>query len=146
MLPELLINSPVPGVREKITTLKVELSEVGLELEIEAAELPAGLRKAGQFRVLIGSEIILCEAKEEKTKKVKILERGAEGSIKAAHAAGSAIYQIITAEGLKRYIGLERLCTNLHGRVQQRNRTGLGRSLVQQSRRKRNDENPRLVP
>ncbi len=101
-LPELLINSPTPGVREPLTTLKVELSEAGLEMEWEAL-VPTNLQQAGQYRVLIGSEIILCEAKAESTKKVKILERGAEKSIKVAHAVGAKIYQIATVEGLRRY-------------------------------------------
>lgn len=100
-LPEILINSTIPGERVALTTLKGALTEAGLEFEIEAAELPEVLQKAGQFRILIDHEIILCEGKAEATKKVKILERGAENSAKVAHAAGASIYFILTAEGLK---------------------------------------------
>jgi hypothetical protein len=101
-LPELIANSPVPGVRENLSTLKVELTEAGLEMELEAV-LPTALQKAGQWRALIGTEIILCEGKAESTKKVKILERGAEGSTKVAHVVGSKVYHILTAEALNLY-------------------------------------------
>lgn len=98
-LPELLINSPTPGSREALTTLELELSESGTEMTW-VANVPVSLQKAGQFRVVIGSEIILCEAKAEATKKVKILERGAEGSTKAIHTIGSKIFAVPTAEAL----------------------------------------------
>lgn len=100
-LPEILINSTIPGERVALTTLKGALSEAGTEFEIEAAELPKVLQKAGQFRILIDHEIILCEGKAEATKKIKILERGAENSAKVAHVAGASIYFILTTEGLK---------------------------------------------
>lgn len=102
-LPELLINSPIPGSREALTTLELELSESGTEMTW-VANVPVSLQKAGQFRVVIGSEIILCEAKAEATKKVKILERGAEGSTKAIHTVGSKIFAVPTAEGLSQFL------------------------------------------
>jgi hypothetical protein len=99
-LPELLLNSPTPGKREPITTLNVELSEAGTELEF-VANVPTQLQKPGQYRITVGSEIILCEAKEENTKNVKVLERGAEGSTKVAHIATTAVYVLPTAESLR---------------------------------------------
>lgn len=103
-LPELLINSTVPGERIALAPLKGELTSGGTEFEIEAAELPAGLRLAGQFRVLIDKEIILCEGKAEVTKKVKVITRGAEGSTAVAHGGGASIYQIVTLEGLEQWL------------------------------------------
>ena len=60
---------------------------------------PVPLHGPGQFRVVIGSEIILCEAGSSKT--VKILERKAEESVEAAHLNGASVYIVPTAEGLK---------------------------------------------
>jgi hypothetical protein len=100
-LPELIANSPVPGVREPLTTLKSELkNETSAKIELEAA-LPTALHGPGQTRLLIGSEIILVEATSSTT--VTVLERAAEGSTKAAHLAGSSVYQILTHEGLRLY-------------------------------------------
>jgi hypothetical protein len=101
-LPELLINSPTPGKREALTTLNAELSEAGLEMEW-VGTVPTGFQYAGQFRVTIGSEIILCEGKAESTKKVKILERGAEGTTKVAHPATTTVWGLLTAGALKAY-------------------------------------------
>ena len=107
-LPELMLNTPTPGTREAYTTLEAELQTGELSMKWTAAP-PAALRGVGaagvggQFTVIIGSEIILCEAGESKT--VVILERKAEGSIEANHASGSSIFVVPTAESIKRSSG-----------------------------------------
>lgn len=65
------------------------------------ANVPTSLQKAGQYRIIIGSEIIVCIGKAEVTKKVTVLERGAEGSTTVAHPAGSKVYHVPTALALK---------------------------------------------
>ncbi len=118
-LPELLFNSPTPGSRVALTTLNVELSEAGLEMEW-VANVPTEVQKPGQFRVTIGSEIILCEAKAESTKKVKILERGAEGTTKVAHPATTQVWGLLTKGSLKAYtegLGFETSVVMAHGSV-----------------------------
>jgi hypothetical protein len=102
-LPELIANSPNPGVREPLTTLAEALSEAGLSLKL-TAKLPTALQGPGQTRLLIDNEIILIEATSETT--VTILERGAEGSTKKAHVSGSQVYHILTTEGAKRALTL----------------------------------------
>lgn len=100
-LPELLANSPTPGSRLALTTLSEALSEAGLSMKWNAAP-PAALHGTGQFRVTIDSEIILCEAGESAT--VKILERGAEGSTKAAHSSGASVWGLMTAGATKAFV------------------------------------------
>jgi hypothetical protein len=99
-LPELIANSPVPGTVTALTTLKVELKVGAKELEAEAAA-PSGLHAEGQFRIVLGNELLLVEGPSAATTKWKILERAAEGSTEAAHAAGTSIYHVLTAAALK---------------------------------------------
>ena len=54
---ELIANSPVPGVREQLTTLSEALSEAGLTLKL-AAKLPAALEGPGQCRLVIDNETL----------------------------------------------------------------------------------------
>jgi hypothetical protein len=99
-LPELIANSPVPGTVTALTKLKAELKTGAKELEVEAAA-PAALHAEGQFRIVLGSEILLIEGPSAATTKWKILERAAEGSTEAAHVAGTGVYNILTAAALK---------------------------------------------
>jgi hypothetical protein len=99
-LPELIANSPVPGTVTALTKLKAELKAGAKELETEAAAPPA-LHAEGQFRIVLGNEILLIEGPSADTTKWKILERAAEGSVEATHAAGVSIYNILTAAALQ---------------------------------------------
>jgi hypothetical protein len=99
-LPELIANSPVPGTVTALTTLKVELKTGAKELEV-AAPAPAALHAEGQFRIVLGSEILLIEGPSAATAKWKVLERAAEGSTEASHAAGASVYNILTAAALR---------------------------------------------
>lgn len=99
-LPELFTNSPTPGTREALTTLSAELKTGETTMKWTVAP-PTPLHGPGQFRVIIGSEIILCEAGSSTT--VKILERKAESSTEANHTNGTSIYAVPTTEGLRLY-------------------------------------------
>jgi Right handed beta helix region len=98
-LPELITNSSTPGTVTALTTLKAELKTGAKELEVEAAA-PAALHAEGQFRIVLGSEILLIEGPSAATTKWKVLERAAEGSTEASHASGASVYHILTAKGL----------------------------------------------
>ncbi len=100
MLPELIANSPVPGTVTALTTLKAELKAGAKELEVAAAA-PAELHAEGQFRIVLGSEIIVIEGPSAATTKWKILERAAEGSTEVSHTVGTSVYNILTAAALK---------------------------------------------
>lgn len=99
-LPELIANSPSPGIVTALTKLKAELKAGAKELETEAAA-PSALHAEGQFRIVLGSEILLIEGPSAATAKWKILERAVEGSTEAAHAVGASVYNYLTAGALK---------------------------------------------
>jgi hypothetical protein len=99
-LPELLANSPTPGTVTALTTLKAELKTGVKEMSVGAAA-PLALQAQGQFRVVLNSEILLIEGPSSATTNWKILERAAEGSTEASHAAGASVYNILTAAALK---------------------------------------------
>lgn len=103
-LPELLANSPVPGSREPVATLTAELKNEAGALTLElSAELPTILHGPGQTRLIIDSEIMLVTAASGT--KITVLERAVEGSTKAAHLVGAAVYALPTAEGLHLFAG-----------------------------------------
>jgi hypothetical protein len=69
-LPELIANSSIPGTVTALTTLKAELKTGVKELETEAAA-PTALHTEGQFRVILGSEIMLIEGPSAATTKME---------------------------------------------------------------------------
>src|SRR5208282_887475 len=97
-LPELLANSPTIGTREALTTLAAELKTGETEMKWTVAP-PTPLHGPGQFRVIIGKEIVLCEAGSSTT--VKILARAKEESVEANHANGAEVWCVPTAESLR---------------------------------------------
>src|ERR1039457_1380991 len=97
-LPEKIINSPTPGKREALTTLSAELTAIATEMKWTLAPTPA-FHGAGQFRVVIDNEIILCEGGESTT--VKILERGAENTTAVKHEPAATVWGLLTAGALK---------------------------------------------
>ena len=99
-LPELIANSSTPGTVTALTTLSAELHTGANEMSVGAAA-PAALHAAGQFRIVLGSEILLIEGPSAATTTWKILERAAEGSTEASHASGTSVYNILTAAALK---------------------------------------------
>ena len=101
-LPELLANSPTPGAAVALTTLaSAQGSTNSLTFTMNAAA-PAALQSStsGQFRAVIDSEIILFDATQCSTTTWTALTRGAEGSTKATHSSGAAVFHYMTAGGL----------------------------------------------
>jgi hypothetical protein len=98
-LPELIVNSPTPGVQEPIATLAEALTEEGGTVKL-SQPMPAGLQGTGQTRLLIDHEIILIEGSASPN--VTVITRGAEGTAKAIHAVNTKVYHVPTAEGLRR--------------------------------------------
>lgn len=62
----------------------------------------AAFPSSGNFRILIGSELILVGARATDT--LSSLTRGIEGTAAAAHTAGDAVTHITTAGGLQQFI------------------------------------------
>ncbi len=80
-------------------TLTVEAAKGATTLKV-SAKPPAALEAAGQFRVIIGSEIFLVTAGQ--TTETWTVEPGREGSTEAAHPAGTEpIFHFLTAGALK---------------------------------------------
>lgn len=102
-LPELIANQSTPGSVVALTTLSSELKTGVTTMEVGAAA-PAALQGYGQFRVVVGSEIILVEASSASSTKWTVLERKAEGSTEAAHAAGASVYHFLTRSALENLV------------------------------------------
>lgn len=61
----------------------------------------ANFPTSGDFRIIVGNEVMICTARTADTLTVT---RGAEGSSAAAHTAGDAVTHILTAGGLTQFI------------------------------------------
>lgn len=103
-LPELYMNSPVPGTQVPLTTLAAPVSTTPAALTVETwtftAAPPAALAQAGQFRILVDSEICLDITGGGGTSRQ--IQRGVElqtGAI-TTHANGANVAHILTAAGL----------------------------------------------
>jgi hypothetical protein len=100
-LPERIANSPEPGTVTALTTLSEELPNTeGAAINVKAAA-PAALQGEGQAHFVIDSEIIVVDTTTTGTTKWTVLQRGAEGTTKAAHAEGAEVFNLLTAETLK---------------------------------------------
>lgn len=75
------------------------ISDVATSLDVLDA---AGLPSAGFFRLKINNEIMVCSGRSGNT--VNIMERGAEGTVAAAHSNGDLVDCVITNEALQRYL------------------------------------------
>lgn len=83
---------------EAVSTLDGAINDSVTSLDVASAtDFPSD----GNFRILIGSEIMKVEAVSSNTFTVV---RGTEGTSAAAHSDGDTVTLIITAESLKRYI------------------------------------------
>src|SRR5271154_3067142 len=94
-LPELTANAPTPGSAPLLTELSAELKTGITKVKVKAAP-PAALQATGQFRIVIGSEIMLIEGTSSSTEWT-ILERKAEGSTEANHLINTAVYHYLNA-------------------------------------------------
>ncbi len=81
------------------STLDTTINDAVTSLDVASGE-GALFPDSGDFRILIGTEILLCTARSSDTLTV---ERGAEGTTAAAHSAGVAVTHIVTAGGLEAY-------------------------------------------
>lgn len=80
------------------STLDVGIDDNDLSLDVvDASDFPA----SGNFRIVIGSEIMLVTAVASETFTVT---RGAEGTVAAAHLAGVPVTHVLTAGGLAQTI------------------------------------------
>lgn len=104
MPTELFANSPVPGTPAPIAVLRAPITTIPAPETIESyavsASAPAGLQSSsGQFRVLVGSEIMLVSAKVDGVSPWSF-SRAAEGSSPAAHPLGAPVFHVPTAGAL----------------------------------------------
>lgn len=100
-LPELLANSPVPGIQEPVGTIvSGELTVGGASFTL-SQKLPKPLREAGQCRLLIDNELMLVEGGSSTT--ITILERGVEETTATSHAANAKVYHVPSAEGIRKW-------------------------------------------
>jgi|ERR1022692_248275 hypothetical protein len=99
-LPELIANSSIPGEVTILTELAKECTAIATEIEVKAKP-PAALEAAGQFRIVIGQEIILVTGGQTTTKWT--VARAQEGSTGAIHAINTPVYHFLTAGALKEF-------------------------------------------
>jgi hypothetical protein len=92
-LPELVANTFAA-----ITTVATKLELGSTTLKVEAAA-PAALQATGQFRIVIGTEVLLVTAGASTT--TWTVARAREGSTEATHAVGANIEHELTAEALR---------------------------------------------
>lgn len=97
-LPENIANTSIPGEVTTLTTLAKEVTSVATEIEVNAKP-PAALEASGQFRIVVGKEIMLVTAGQTTTKWT--VTRKVEGTTAAAYASGTPIFHFLTAEALK---------------------------------------------
>jgi hypothetical protein len=98
-LPQLIANSPTPGVRTPLTTLGAIVSTTPAANTSEtwtfASGPPAALATAGQFTFVVDNEILLDVTGGSGTSRTVL--RGQEGSTPATHANGSQVWHYLTA-------------------------------------------------
>lgn len=100
--PENIANSSIPGQVTALTTLAKEVTESATEIEV-AAKPPVALESAGQFHIVIGSEILLVTGGQKTTK--WIVSRKQEGTTAQAYSVGTSIFHFLTANALQTLIG-----------------------------------------
>lgn len=100
--PENIANSATPGQVVALTTLTKEVTEGATEIEV-AAKPPASLEAAGQFHIVIGSEILLVTAGQTTTKWT--VSRKQEGTTARAYANGTSVFHYLTKAALETLIG-----------------------------------------
>lgn len=102
-LSEIIANTSTPGSVTALTKLTKALSSASTTVEVEAAAPAAFTASGSQFRVIIGSEILVIEASSASKTTWKIIERGAEKSEAVEHLSGSSVYHYLTAGALKNW-------------------------------------------
>lgn len=100
-LPENVANSSTPGAVTALGTLTAEVTAIATKIKV-SAKPPAALEAAGQFHIVIGSEILLVTAGQTTTEWT--VTRGVEGTTGAIHANGVSVFHFLTAEALQWYL------------------------------------------
>lgn len=101
-MTELIANSPTPGTQASIATLAGPCGLDDLMLDT-GVDIPATLQggPGDQFRVTLGTEIMVIDASVHASPWT-ILQRDAEPeSTQAAHAAGTEVFQDLTAGAIR---------------------------------------------
>jgi len=101
-VPQNIANSTTPGTVVALGTLTAELKTGEVELKV-SAKPPAALEAAGQFTIIIDSEIMIVTAGQKTTEWT--VTRKAESSTEANHLVGAEVLDYLTAEALKLLIG-----------------------------------------
>lgn len=96
-LPENIANSSIPGEVVPIATLAREVLIGDTAIEVTVKPTPS-LESAGQFRIIIGQEIMLVTGGQATTQWT--VSREQEGSVAAAHPKGMLVYHFLTVGGL----------------------------------------------
>jgi hypothetical protein len=102
MTAELIANSPTPGSVVPITTLAAPIATTGATTITVAAPAPTALQGAGQFRIVIDSEIMLVTAGATGTSWT--VTRAVEGPVAATHGSGASVFHYLTAGALTNLI------------------------------------------
>lgn len=101
-VPQNIANSTTPGTVVALGTLTAELKTGEVKLKV-SAKPPAALEAAGQFTIIIDSEIMIVTAGQKTTEWT--VTRKAESSTEANHLVGAEVLDYLTAEALKLLIG-----------------------------------------
>jgi hypothetical protein len=97
-LPELLANSPTPGVSGAETALAAAVTDPAAVSITTAAPARPVLQALGQFRLEVDSEVMLVTGGSSTTTWTVV--RGVEGTTAATHASGASVYHVWTAGAL----------------------------------------------
>src|SRR5208282_2860057 len=98
--PENISNSKISGTTTPIALVATAELKTG-ETKLKVSEKPpTGLEAAGQFRIIIGSEILLVTGGQT-TEEWTVTRNVGEGSKEANHAVGAPIYHALTKEAIE---------------------------------------------
>lgn len=97
--PELIANSPVPGLEVAITTVQTLINPGDPTIAVNSPAPTPLQASPGQFRIVVDNEIMIVTAGASGTSWT--VTRGAELSTPASHAAGTKVWHTLTAGALK---------------------------------------------
>jgi hypothetical protein len=95
-MAEILVNS----LNNPTSTLTSGVTSGATTLPVSAPVAPDGWSTAGQFRVLIDSELIIVTAASSNATSLAVVTRGVEGTSAAAHNSGASVNLVATTTAL----------------------------------------------